>query len=287
MATKQTKEIAVAPKNNIGDSVIAKVNSLCASGFNMPSDFNYVNAVKMSMLQLQDVKDKNGNAALAVCTPNSVATALFKMCTKGLNAAYGQGFLIVRGDQLTFQESYFGKILQVKRIFPDWEPSPRVVREGDEFLFDINPKTGHRKLVKHTQTLESMDKPFIGGYVILPTADGEGDLYVMTKKQIETAWSKSSSTQHLTHKQFDEKMVQKTVVNSGCNLIINSTPSLSDGDIKDDPNAPVDVDEQMETVDFHVEVDAQPVDAETGEVAENAPQDAAPAPAPEDADEDF
>ena len=39
-----------------------------------------------------------------------------------------------------------------------------------------------------------------------------------------TAWSKSSSREQATHKQFDEKMVKKTLVNSGCNLIINSTP---------------------------------------------------------------
>ena len=51
----------------------------------------------------------------------------------------------------------------------------------------------------------------------------------MTKKQIMQAWSKSSSREQATHKQFDEKMCQKTIVNSGCNMIINSTPEYQMG----------------------------------------------------------
>ena len=47
-------------KQNVGDQVIARVNSLCDAGFNMPKDYNFVNAIKMSVLKLQDLKDKNG-----------------------------------------------------------------------------------------------------------------------------------------------------------------------------------------------------------------------------------
>ena len=51
----------------------------------------------------------------------------------------------------------------------------------------------------------------------------------MTKKQILQAWAKSSSREQATHKAFDEKMVGKTLVNSGCNMIINSTPEYQMG----------------------------------------------------------
>ena len=269
-ANAQGSGNALTVKKNIGEDVIARVGELCNEGFRMPADFSYVNAVKMSILQLNDVKDKNGKPALQVCTQNSVATALFTMCTKGLNAALKQGYFIVRGDQLTFQESYFGKILQVKRIFPGWEPAPHTIREGDVFEFEVNPKTGHRILVKHTQTLESMDKDFVGAYVILPTQDGEGDLYVMTKKQIAAAWAKSSSTQHLTHKEFDEKMCCKTVVNSGCNSIINSTPSLNVGeDDYDDPNRQ-EVDDQSQPENETILIGGEGVNTDTGEVAPEA-----------------
>ena len=215
----------VQVKKNVGDQVIARINSLCEVGFTMPKDYQFVNAIKMSMLKLQDLKDKNGKPAMQVCTPASISTALFQMATKGLNAALGQAYLIVRGDQLCLQESYFGKVLMVKRIYPQWNPNPVVIREGDVFEYSIDPATGKKFVVKHEQKLENIDKDFVGGYLYLPT----GDLYIMTKKQILTAWSKSSSREQATHRAFSEKMVGKTLVNSGCTMIINSTPEYQMG----------------------------------------------------------
>ena len=215
----------VQVKKNVGDAVIARVNSLCEAGFNMPSDYSYVNAIKMSMLKLQELKDKNGNSALDVCTPTSIQTALFQMCCKGLNAGLNQCYLLVRGNQLCLQESYYGKVLMVKRIYPNWNPVPVVIREDDVFEYTIDPATGKRHIVKHEQKLENIDKGFIGGYMYLPT----GDLFMLTKKQILTNWSKSSSREQSVHKTFDEKMVQKTLVHSGCNMIINSTPEYQMG----------------------------------------------------------
>ena len=94
----ENKQLQV--KNNVGDQVIARVNSLCEAGFTMPKDYSYVNAIKMSMIKLQDVKDKNGRRALDVCTPQSIQTALFSMVTKGLNLSLSQCYMIVRGDTL-------------------------------------------------------------------------------------------------------------------------------------------------------------------------------------------
>ena len=113
----------------------------------------------------------------------------------------------------------------VKRIYPDWNPNPVVIRQGDVFEYAFDAKTGYKYVVKHEQKLENMDNDFVGGYMYLPT----GELYIMTKKQILTAWSKSSSREQATHKQFSEKMVGKTLVNSGCNMIINSTPECQIG----------------------------------------------------------
>lgn len=221
-----TKEVATV-KQNVGDSVIARVNSLCEVGFTCPKDYNFVNAIKASMLVLQELKDKNGKPALEVCTQASVASALFEMAVKGLSAANKTCYFVVRGDKLCMTESYFGKALQVKRIYPNFDPHPVVVHEGDEFEYDIDPKTGCKRLVKHIQKIENLDKDFVGAYMYIPTADGGQDLYIMSKKMILTAWSKSSSREQTTHKQFSEKMVGKTLVNSGCNMVINSTPDLA------------------------------------------------------------
>lgn len=207
-------------KTNVGDQVIARINSLCEAGFNMPKDYSYVNAIKMSFLKLQDLKDKNGKSVLEVCTPTSIQTALFQMVTKGLNAALNQCYFIPRGNQLCLQESYFSKILMVKRIYPNWNPLPVVIREGDEFVLGIESETGRKYVIKHETKLENTDNGFVGAYMYLPT----GGLFVMTRKQILTAWSKSSNSSQSVHKTFDEKMVIKTLINSGCTTIINSTP---------------------------------------------------------------
>lgn len=251
------KELTV--KTNVGEQVISRINSLCEVGFTMPRDYSYVNAIKMSMLKLQDVKDKNGKPALEVCTTNSIQTALFKMVTKGLNASLSQGYFLVRGNQLCFDESYFGKILMVKRLYPDWNPVPVVIREGDVFEYTIDVESGKKKVTKHEQKLENIDNDFKGGYMYLPT----GELYVMTRKQILTAWSKSASREQTVQKTFDEKMVQKTIISTGLNKIINATPEYQFDDSTFDENAPKHEDvTELEEVDEQTINDVQELNEE-------------------------
>ena len=277
--------------SNVGTLVLNRVDEMCKVGFTMPKDYNYVNAVKATMLKLQEVKDKNGKPALEVCTPSSIQSALFAMVVKGLDVSKNQAYLVCYGQQLQLQESYFGKVLQVKRIFPEWEPRPNIVHEGDTFKYTVNPETGRRELVEHTQSLENLDKPIVGGYIYLPCADGGKDLYCMTYKQIVAAWNKSRSG-GATAKQFPEKMAMKTLVNSGCTMVINSTPSQSSfADNSDDPNAPEptqEFDYAEEVVEVH-ELPAAPqdVDTETGEI-KNEPEPEPPVQAQEhDDDSDF
>lgn len=220
--SEETKAIV---KKDIGQQVIDRVTSLCEAGFTMPHDFNYVNAIKATMLMLPEIVDKNKRPALEVCTPASIQSALFEACTKGLDISKRQAYLLVRGNKLCLHVSYFGHILQVKRLFPNWSPVAHTIREGDDFVYTINPENGKIKLVKHEQKLENLDKDFIGAYMYLPCSDGETELYVMTRKQILKAWSKSSSTTLQTHKDFDEKMALKTIINSGCTKVINATPN--------------------------------------------------------------
>ena len=276
---------------SVGDIVLSRVNEMSEAGFTLPADYNPTNAIKASMLVLQEIKDKNGKSALEVCTQASIQAALFKMLCYGENVANIQGYFVVYGNQLQYQESYFGKVLRVRRIFPEWEPRPNIVHEGDTFKYTVNPETGRRELVEHTQPLENLDKPIVGGYIYLPCADGGKDLYVMTAKQIAAAWSKSRSG-GATAKQFPEKMAMKTIVNSGCTMVINSNPSQSTvADNSDDPNAPEHVPEYADAEEV-VEVKELPdapqyVDTETGEI-KNEPAPEAPVQAHEhDDDSDF
>lgn len=202
-------ENAVQVKKDVGQQVIDRIDKLASAGMVFAKDFNYVNAIKASMLSLAEVVDKNKRPALEVCTPASIQTALFNMATKSLDVSKNQAYFVVRGQKLCLHVSYFGHILQVKRLFPDWTPVAHTIREGDVFEYSIEPETGKMKLVKHEQKLENLDNDFIGAYMYIPCADGTQELYVMTKKQILKAWSKSSSQTLQTHKDFDEKMALK------------------------------------------------------------------------------
>jgi len=237
--------------NDIGSKIIARVDALCETGLTFPEDYNYVNAIKASVLTLQTVVDRNKRPALEVCTPASVQTALFEMVTKGLDVSKKQAYFIVRGTQLCLQPSYFGNILAVKRLFPNWDPVARTIREGDAFEYAIDPNTGKAKLIRHEQAIENLDKPFVGGYVFLPCKDGGTELYIMTAKQIKTAWAKSQSTTQTTHKEFDEKMAIKTLYNSGCTKVINSYPKDSGSQPYEEDNEPVTEDASFEDLTEH------------------------------------
>ena len=284
--TKQTAK-------NVGDLVLARVDAMSKVGFTLPADYNPTNAIKASMLVLQEVKDKNGKPALETCTQASIQTALFKMLTFGEDVSKTQGYFIVYGSQLQYQESYFGKVLRVRRIFPEWTPVPMLIHEGDSCEYAIDPETGRKKVLKHEQKLENIDKAIIGGYLYIPCADGGQDLYIMTAKEIAAAHSKSRGG-GAVHKQFSTKMYSKTLVSSGCNYILNSTPSQSNiADNSDDPNAPEptqEFDYAEEVVEVH-ELPAAPqdVDTETGEIKESTQEQAAPVEqaAPADNDSDF
>lgn len=276
---------------SVGDIVLSRVNEMSEAGFTLPADYNPTNAIKASMLVLQEVKDKNGKPALETCTQASIQTALFKMLTYGEDVSKVQGYFIVYGSQLQYQESYFGKVLRVRRIFPEWTPVPMLIHEGDSFEYAIDPNTGRKKVLKHEQKLENIDKPIIGGYLYIPCADGGQDLYIMTIKQIIAAWNKSRSG-GATAKQFPEKMAMKTIVNSGCTMVINSTPSQSTvADDSDDPDAPETEPEYAdaeEIVEVHELPDApQYVDTETGEIKDEPTQEAPAQAQTQNDDSDF
>jgi recombination protein RecT len=285
MAEQQQNQLATT-RADVGSQVIKRVDELCKGGFTMPKDYNYVNAIKASMLVLSDLKDRNGQPALAVCTPASVQQALFRMCEKGLDVSKNQGSFIVRGNILCFQDGYFGKALQVKRIYPTFNLTPRVIYQGDEFIYETDPETGRRRVVKHAQKLENIDGDFVGAYMYIPCDDGGQDLYLMTKKQITTAWSKSSNKSLTVHKEFQDKMICKTIISSACTFIINSHPEKFDDEDYDERTP----EERRQTYDAdYEEIDPVSVSTPAAPIeeapAENVEQPEMAAPAAADVDE--
>lgn len=278
-------------KTNVGDQVIARVEALSKVGFTMPEDYQYVNAIKASLLKLQETKNKEGKLALEVCTSSSIQSALFEMTTKGLDASKNQCYFIVRGDKLCLSESYYGNVLQVRRVFKDFDPKPRVIYQDDIFEYITEVSTGRRSLVKHEQKLENLDKDFVGAYMYIPTSDGGQDLFIMTKKMILQAWSQSPSREQAVHKKFIDKMVAKTIINSACNMIIRSTPALAyAADDEDNPykNNDADLVQQDEQhTEFQETEVVEHVDTNTGEVHNPIPQVQQATSQEQNIDEDF
>lgn len=235
-------------KVNVGDEVISRIDTLCKVGFTMPADYNYINAIKAAMLVLADVKNKNGVPALQCCTKNSIQTALFKMATKGLDVSKKQGYLLIRGDQLCFEESYFGTCLQARRASQYFEPIANIIYKGDVFKFEIDPNTGRKKVLEHTQTLESIDSgEMVGAYAYVTNDKGETDIEIMTMAQIRKSWSKSSSQQQLVHKEFPDQMARRTVIKRAAKMLINSSKSVVDDDLEEAVLNPTDASHQIET----------------------------------------
>ena len=147
---------------NVGDMVLSRIDTMSKTGLSLPEGYNVTNAVKATLLNLQDVKDRNGKPALEVCTPASIQSALLEMALRGLSVADKSCYFIVRADKLCMTPSYFGRVKEARRIYPQWNPRATVIREGDEFIFEIDPSTGEKRLVKHVQKFENLDKPFVG-----------------------------------------------------------------------------------------------------------------------------
>ena len=285
----ENKTTAVAVKSNdFGSQVIQRVDDLCKVGFTLPKDYNHVNAIKASVIVLSELKDRNGRPFNEVCTPQSIQKALFSMATKGLDVSRNQAYYIVRGNQLCLHESYFGKVARVKRVYPDFDPTPRVIYQGDVFEYTTDVKTGRMQLVKHEQKIENLDKDFVGAYMYLPCPDGGQKLYIMTKKQIVTAWMKSSNKSMTVQHEFREKMIGKTIINSGCTMIINATPELFESNIQVNENGNDDdiVEEvQAETLSESEPIEINPDEIPEAEVKPEAKE--APAPKVEPKDDEF
>lgn len=287
MADKKNTAVAVK-SNDFGSQVIQRVDDLCKVGFTLPKDYNHVNAIKASVLVLSELKDRNGRPFNEVCTPQSIQKALFSMATKGLDVSRNQAYYIVRGNQLCLHESYFGKVARVKRVYPNFDPTPRVVYQGDVFEYTTDVKTGRMQLVKHEQKIENLDKDFVGAYMYLPCPDGGQKLYIMTKKAILQAWMKSSNKSMTVQHEFREKMIGKTIINSGCTMIINATPELFESNIQVNENGNDDdiVEEvQAETLSESEPIEINPDEIPEAEVKTEAKE--APAPKVEPEDDDF
>ena len=178
-------------KKDLTEKVLARITGLAKNGISLPSGFKAENEIRLAFLQLATMETRDGKPLLAVVKPHSVANALLEMCINGLSLYKKQCNFIQYGDTVTMQPEYFGNIVMAKR-YGAGDPQAQVIYEGDEFEYEINPATGKKKVLKHVQKLENINKDkIVGAWCLIPYAndpDADPKVEVMTMAEIRQSW---------------------------------------------------------------------------------------------------
>lgn len=224
---KKDEKTSIQKFENISEQVLSRIEQFQKDGsMILPKNYSVENHMKSAWLALQEVEDKEHHKALQICTKESIANSLLDMVLQGLSVSKKQGYFIVYGNKLIFQRSYFGTIALAKRTGGIVsEPVANVIYEGDDFQYEINPKTAKVSIIKHSQKLENIDNSKIkGAYALVTLADGTTQVTIMSMQQIRAAWGQGATKGNSpAHKNFAEEMAEKTVIGRACKAIINSS----------------------------------------------------------------
>ena len=208
------------------ESVTQRLNELQKTQkIALPKNYSPQNALNSAWLMLQDVKNKNGDPALKVCTRNSIIEAFYNMVIQALSPAKHQCYFIVRGDKLYCDKSYFGTIASAKRMGGVKNVVANVIYQDDVFEYQLDLETGEKKITKHEQKLENIDINKIkGAYAIVIPNEGENHVEIMTMAQIKAAWNQGPMHGNSgAHKNFADQMCKKTVLSRACKLFVNTS----------------------------------------------------------------
>lgn len=242
VAEKKTNKFTEATVN----SVLSRIAEIQATGeIVLPADYVPENAVRSAWLILQGVTDRNNKPALEVCTKESIANAFLDMVTSGLSVAKKQGYFVVYGDKLQFDQSYIGDIAIAKRVAGVKEVNAVTVYKDDVFEYEVDFSTGRKKVTKHDQKLVNIDlSKIIGAYAIVSYVDGSSDCEIMTIDQIKTSWSIGGSKGNSpAHNKFTDQMCEKTVIARA--LKIETSSSNDSALVKD--KAAIEVEHEVRT----------------------------------------
>lgn len=224
---KNNEKTSIQKFENISEQVLSRIEQFQKDGsMILPKNYSVENHMKSAWLVLQEVEDKEHHKALQICTKESIANSLLDMVLQGLSVSKKQGYFIVYGNKLIFQRSYFGTIALAKRTGGIVsEPVANVIYDGDDFQYEIDPKTAKVSIIKHSQKLENIDNAKIkGAYALVTLADGTTQVTIMSMQQIRAAWGQGATKGNSpAHKNFAEEMAKKTVIGRACKVIINSS----------------------------------------------------------------
>lgn len=210
----------ILPKNYTDVIMNTVVNYQQNGQISFPKGYDMPNAIKSAYLTLQSTKDKNGQSFMEVCTKQSIATSLLDMVVQGLDVSKKQAYFIIRGNELTLMRSYFGSQLALKRLPNIKDIWATVIYKGDVIKEEVID--GNRVITEHKTEFGNSDNEIVGVYAVIETTNGEKKYTIMTKKEIDVSWNKSSSSQRLVHKEYPQEMAKRTVINRACKNYVNT-----------------------------------------------------------------
>ena len=179
MATEEkTQQIVKKVETPLVEIVLSRVTEMeSVGGLTTPKDYSAANALRSAWLMLNEQKDKAGLPVLQTCTKESVANALFNMVVQGLNPMKKQCAFIPRGNKIVMQRQYSGSIALARRFGKVDDVKAVVIYQKDIFRYSIDPVTGRKKVIEHTQELENISEDKVrGAYAIISYLDGTFDM---------------------------------------------------------------------------------------------------------------
>jgi recombination protein RecT len=222
----QDKAAIETAKKDITAQVLGKIELFQKSGeLRLPSDYSAENALKSAYLILLETQTSDKKPVLEACTRESIANSLLKMVVWGLSPLKKQCDFIAYGNTLQCNPEYTGNIVLAKRYGGLQEINGNAVFKGDEFAFENDVQTGRKRVIKHTQSLDTFgSKDIVGAYAVMTFKDGTTKTEIMTMPQIRQSWEQGATKGNSpAHRNFPDQMAVKTVINRACKSLIRSS----------------------------------------------------------------
>ena len=222
MSNEKSTEIVVNNTQSLtvlqgkpADIVINQFTELVEKGqLFFPDKYNYVNAIKYAALVISQTK------GLQDCTKTSVVQALSDMALQGLDVQRKQGYFIKYGLELKFFRSYFGDVAAAMQTKLVKDIKAVVIYDGDEFETGI--ENDEEVVLHHKTSFKNRDNAIIGAYAVAILPEGAKRYCIMTKKEIDKNWAKTTNKDNQVQKDFPQEMAKRTVIRRLVKLLFNS-----------------------------------------------------------------
>ena len=125
------------------------------------------------------------------------------MGLQSFDAGRKQCYFIKYGNECKLFVSYFGCVSSAIATGMVKDVKATVIYEGDEV--EVEVINDERVVTKHVTKFGNEDNKIIGAYAVAILPEGQKRYCIMTKKEIDTSWSKSTNKNNDVHKDFPQE----------------------------------------------------------------------------------